>query len=273
MLRSPFFVFWSIFFNKKIIKNPLLEVDLIIPIIEKDLATLHLTIQSCKKNIEHKIKDIYLIAPDSKCIIDFCCNNNLIFVHEREVLGYDAKKMNYILKDGQDRSGWIFQQLLKLSGSIGTVNHFIVIDSDHVLLKPHTFMTLDGKYVLYKSNEFHYQYYSMNKKLLGKWNVPMFSYVTHKMIFNKQILLDLHKSLEASFPSMKWDQVIASNLNNFEPSCFSEFELYGSYLSSDKRIFFPWKQKVLNRHRIVTFEQLQQKIKGYWSVTFPSYLN
>lgn len=65
--------------------------------------------------------------------------HHLIFVDENEVLPITKKDINYICKDGRDRSGWLFQQLLKLAGNIGTCENFITIDSDHILLKPHTF--------------------------------------------------------------------------------------------------------------------------------------
>lgn len=272
--KIPFFWVWSCFNSSQIKKNYDFEVDIIIPIIEKDLLTIQLTIDSIRKNIEHKIKNIYILAPENERILEFCLLNNLNYMNEDIILGYKAKSLNYILSDGTNRSGWVFQQLLKLSGAIGTTNHFIVIDSDHVLLKPHSFYSLDEQYIFYKSSEFHFQYYKMNKNLVGIMKVPFFSYVSHKMIFNKEILNDLKNRIEIQHKEskMRWDQIIISRLDNNELSCFSEFELYGSTFPKSRKIFLPWKQKTLKRSEIDTLPNLEKKYKNYWSVTLPSYI-
>ncbi|WP_370866273.1 DUF6492 family protein [Bacteroides nordii] len=122
-------------------------LDVIIPILEKDLAILPLCIEGLRSCVQHTIKNIYLISSNNENIKQFAEKNQLKFINEKEVLGYGAEQVGFITSNGRNRSGWIFQQLLKLSAQIGTERFFLVIDADHILIRPHTFITHNNKYV------------------------------------------------------------------------------------------------------------------------------
>lgn len=264
---------WAKFKSNSVEANSLISIDIIIPIIEKDIKVLPLCLEGLRKNVRNIINEIYIVAPKIDQITDFTKNNNLIFIDENSILGYSSKDINYLTINGLDRSGWIFQQLIKLSGKLGTSRYFLVIDADHILLKPHTFLTQENLMVFYKSSEFHFPYYKMNYKLLKVISVPFLSYVSHKMIFDKEDLIRLHRNIErCSHNKLNWDKIILSNLDVNESSCFSEFELYGSFVNSTKKIMLPWKQKALKRNKLTSFEDLKNHYSKYWSVTLPSYL-
>jgi hypothetical protein len=273
-LRYFIYLIWTNFKYESIVANSYINIDIIIPLIEKDLEILPLCLEGLKNNVSHRIQNIYIVAPNIESIIDFASKNNLIFIDENNVLGYSPKNINYITSNGRDRSGWVFQQLIKLSGRIGTSRYYLVIDSDHILLKPHTFITEDNLIVFYLSSEFHYPYYKMNYNLTNDFSVSLFSYVSHKMIFDKDELKKLHNKLETcNMNKLAWDEIILSSLDANEPSSFSEFELYGNYVDKSKKILRPWKQKTLKRNKLVSYENLKNIYSKYWSVTFPSYLN
>jgi hypothetical protein len=250
------------------------SIDVIIPVIRKDLAILPLTIEGVRKNVNHPVTAVYIVAPAEEEIKQFCRMHDLVFVDEKSVLGYNPQNIHFVTKEGVNRGGWIFQQLLKLSGNIGTNRRFLVIDADHVLLKPHTFITDQHKYVFYHSDDCHLQYYKTIKALTGKTQYSILSYISHKMIFDKVLLNQLKKSLEA-YNGVPWDQAIISSIDDSDYSPFSEYELYGLYVPSDQKVHRTWKQKGLKYEDIDTFRHLSENkaYSRYWSLTFPSYVN
>ena len=130
-------------------------IDVVIPIVGKDLRILPLCLEGVYHCVAHPIQQIYIVAPAQDEIVCFCEEHGLQFVDEREVLGFGPKELNLQIQnsDGSqsNRSGWLFQQLIKLSGRVGTCQHYLCIDADHVLIRPHVFLTQDNKTVFYMS--------------------------------------------------------------------------------------------------------------------------
>lgn len=255
-----------------LLPNKNIIIDVVVPVILKDLYVLPLCIEGVRKNVNHPLGDIYIVAPDEVAIKEFCVTNGLLFVDENTILGYGKKKVGFITNKGIDRSGWIFQQLLKLSGKVGTRRYYLVIDSDHILLKPHTFITDTNKLCFYQSSEWHYPYYKNIKKLIGKNAIHSLSYVAHKMIFDKKILTSLHDEIEIKNNSV-WDKAIIQSLDKNESSPFSEYELYGTFVPSICKTHLPWIEKSLRYTELEDYSTLQKRYKEYMSVTFPEYLN
>lgn len=247
------------------------KVDIIIPVTDKDLKILPLCLRGVLDNMSNVIGDIYLVAPESEKIIIFAESYGIKYVNEKKVLGYDKSSINFISKSGTDRSGWIFQQLLKLSGSIGINRYYLVIDADHILIHPHIFLTDDNRFVFYQSPEFHFQYYINIYRLFGKFPINLFSYISHKMIFDKEILSNYRKILEKG--GLKWDQAILNSLNKDDASPFSEYESYASFVDSNQKKGLPWRQKSLRRNEFCSdYNILKKKYSKYMSLTYPAYL-
>jgi Family of unknown function (DUF6492) len=174
--------------------------------------------------------------------------------------------------EGLNRSGWIYQQLVKLSGRAGTSRYYLATDADHILLQPHTFITNDNRSVFYQSAEYNIPYYRAIKKLLGFYPLTLFSYVSHKMLFDKEQLKELQLKIETNAAGKQsWDRVIISNLSSDEVSDFSEFELYGNFVPAEKKILLPWKEKMLAIDKPVSYDELQRLYPGKLSVTIPYY--
>jgi len=247
------------------------EIDVIIAVVEKDMQALPLCIEGLRKNLAHTIKNIYLVAPANETIMAFADRHGLIFTEETSVLGYTPASIQYILDSGFNRSGWIFQQLIKLSGTIGSCRHFLVIDADHILLKKHVFLS-GGKTVFYQSFDNNIPYYNNIKRLLGFYPLHWFSYVSHKMFFDKEELQRLHQAIEKR-NHCSWDKAIIRNLKTSEHSDFSEFELYGHFIPAQKKIHLPWKELPLHMDKLDSLEILQRSYPGKRSVTFSSYLH
>lgn len=250
-------------------------IDVVIPIIAKDLAILPLCLQGVRQCVPHPIQHIYIVAPLQDEIIRFCQENDLQFVAEDTVLGFSPKELNLQipLPDGSqwNRSGWLFQQLVKLSGRVGTCRYYLCIDADHVLIRPHVFLTEDHKTVFYMSYEEHQPYYDNNHRLLPDLPLAPLSYVDHKMLFDKEQLSRLHAVL-APQSGKTWIETI---VNSYDRQCFagfSEFELYGNFVT--EKVTRPWQQKRLSYKKLADYATLQRKWSASrWSLTFPDYIN
>lgn len=248
-------------------------IDVIIPAVEKDLRILPLCIEAVRRFVTNKIGAIYLVAPNTDKMQKVSSIYNLIFIDETTVLGYNSKKINYVLRDGRDRSGWIFQQLLKLSGNIGTCSHYLVIDADHILIRPHVFLSVDEKTVFYRSREFHFPYYEAIRKLLGKEQISVLSYVAHKMLFSCEILENLKKKIYDN-TGRPWDEAILELLDIDQISCFSEYEMYGNYFPAERAKYRIFCNKSFDYREIASLDDLVLKYsRRYRAVTFPDYKN
>lgn len=252
--------------------NPDQEIDVIIPVIEKDLTILPLCLKGVKHGVNHRIAAIYIVAPENEKIISFCKENNLVYVCETDVLGYSPGEVNFILANGENRSGWIFQQLLKLSGNVGKSRYFLTVDADHVLLKPHTFITKAQRLVFYQSRECHMGYYRNIKRLTGKYPLHLFSYISHKMIFDKELLTELRSMLETR-SGKTWDQCIIDSLDRNDSSGFSEFELFGDFTPARQKIGLPWSARTFRYDCVTGYDELVRKYNRYRAITFPDYFS
>lgn len=251
-------------------------IDVLIPVVAKDLDVLPLCLEGLRANMSNKLGEIYLVSPDDDKVKQFAQAYALQWIDELSVLGYGKDQVDY-QKDGRDRSGWLFQQLIKLSGNVGTNRYFITIDSDHILLRPHTFLTPDGKCVFYRSKEYYRPYYLTMQHLLGQYPRQWFSHVAHKMIFDKQQLESLHRLIESHANGTSWDHAIVRLLKKADyDASFSEFELYGYLFPKERKLSVAWRQKMLRKGadgQMPSYSQLRHKY-GWWSrsVTFPAYL-
>lgn len=90
-------------------------IDVLIPAIEKDLATLPFVIDSLRRHVRHPISHIYIVSPSSSRIRELCARKNCIFVDEATVLPFSNQDIHYS-SARWNRSGWLYQQLLKMNG-------------------------------------------------------------------------------------------------------------------------------------------------------------
>ncbi|WP_158992234.1 FkbM family methyltransferase [Mucilaginibacter sp. L196] len=206
-----------------------LPIDVFIPASAKDIETLKNVVANAKLNIHHPINNIYIVAPaDCEEIVDICKETGAIFINENEVLGYNKSAINYIVNN-QDRSGWLFQQLLKLSADkIVEKENFLILDADTIFIKPKVFV-YEQKAILDMSQERHEAYHRVYEQILKIKTTSKLSFITHYMLFNKMMLKDLKAKIEL-IHNESWDKVILNNVDYTDASGFSEYETYGNFL-------------------------------------------
>ncbi|MNK45323.1 hypothetical protein D3C87_640820 [compost metagenome] len=205
-------------------------IDVLIPAIEKDLSTLPFVIDGIRKYVKHPIGTIYIVSPDSAKIKSLCRLKKCTFVHENTVLPITKKDIIY-RSSTWDRSGWLYQQLLKLNGDkICKNRHFLVTDADTVLIRPHTFLE-NGKTIFYYRKWSHPEYFHIHTRLLGQKASSPESFVNHYMLYDSVKLRELKKTIEKRH-GVRWYNAILKQLNRKKQFGFSEFETYGNFVRS-----------------------------------------
>ncbi|THF84277.1 DUF6492 family protein [Cohnella fermenti] len=205
-------------------------IDVLIPAIEKDLATLPHVIDSIRKHVRHPIGRIHLVSPDSRPLKSLAKAKGCAFVDERSLVSLKKSDIRYGTKQWE-RSGWLYQQLLKLSGdTVGKEAYVLVADADTVLIRPHRFLK-GRRPIFYTRTWSQPEYYRTYRKLLGREPTSPVSFVTHYMLFHKRTLAGLKKAIEKKHGT-KWYEAILKCMDRKQPFAFSEFETYGNYVYS-----------------------------------------
>ncbi|MGF7047892.1 hypothetical protein J2T13_002398 [Paenibacillus sp. DS2015] len=209
------------------------KIDILIPAIEKDLGTLPFVIDAARKFVMHPIGKIMIVAPRKKRIMDLCVRKKCKFIDEDTVLPITKKNINYRSRTW-DRSGWLFQQLLKLNGdTLSSSDFFLVMDADTVLIRPHIFRS-GNKTVFYCRNWSRSEYFATYRKLMGRKRSSKTSFVTHYMLFEKSRLIQLKKAIVAKHHT-SWHSAILRSMDLTKQFAFSEFETYANFLHSTDR--------------------------------------
>lgn len=251
-----------------------LPVDVVIPVIEQDLATLPMVIEGARRNIAHQVGNIFIVGPENAKIRDKCEEHACIFVNEDTIL--PIKKRDISLRpNGVDRSGWIFQQLLKLSAdSLSSCEHILILDADTVLIRPQRFV-LYGQPIYRISDELHLPYFRNISLLTGREIHPRFSFVAHHMLFDKSGLVELRNFIEKR-NNGPWYEEILRSISLAESSGFSEYELFGHFISQYRSncLIEYWDNRALTRNMLGSLDALERLyVHRYKSVSFHWYMS
>ncbi len=248
------------------------KIDIVIPTISKDFEILSLVVQSLRF-VEQRVNKIYIVAPKDPRIEKFCIDNNLTFVDEISVLGFGKNYIHYCV-DGKDRSGWLFQQLLKLSGDrFVEMDDYLVVDSDTVYVNRNCFVC-KGKYVLYANEEWHQPYFRSFRHLFGYDAPTKWSLTSHMMIFNKNLLGQMKRELEAR-TQQSWFDAYISTSSRTEQSCVSDYDTYANWMLRnypEKALIRPFYNQNVLRSDIKALDVLCATYRSQHSISFHSYL-
>jgi hypothetical protein len=249
-------------------KMPLPKIDVLIPAIEKDLGTLPFVIDSVRKQVKHPIGRFLIVSPNSKRIKQLCLRKNCTFINENTVLPITKKNIHYS-SARWDRSGWLFQQLLKLNGdSLCSQDYYLVIDADTVLISPHVFTTSGNRTVFYYRKWTQPEYFKTYKKLLGRDASSSPSFVAHYMLFKRSKVTLLKRAIEAKHRT-RWYTAILRSINRQKQFTFSEFETYGNFLRSHDPKQYVLKP-ALNISLPMNASQLSESKRKKLSLTYRS---
>ncbi len=250
-----------------------LKLDIVIPSIEKDLATLPYVIDYARANVMHPIGNIYIISPDSEKIKQVCTDKKCVFVLEDALIPINKPEIDY--RVGKlDRSGWLYQQFLKLSGEIFcSQDNYLVIDSDTLLISQQVFER-DGKFIYNFSDEYHSPYFDVYERLFGYPVRCPVSFTSHHILVNVNMLRRMKIAIEAR-NGLPWYQSIINAIDKSETSGHSDYDTYGQYAlesMSDLVCLEYWHNISLPRQSIVDIDSLSIKYeKSFKSISFHSW--
>src|SRR5262249_6570899 len=127
------------------------------------------------------------------------------------------------------RSGWLYQQLLKLHADRVTDRQkVLVLGASTIFVRPKIFC-YGNKDILDHSDEWHEPYFAMYERMMGTRARAHASFVCHYMLFDRDKLRQLRTEVE-QLHRKPFDEVVFDLLDRREGSGFSEFETYGNYV-------------------------------------------
>jgi hypothetical protein len=218
-------------------------IDIVIPTHPKDVETLVLCIKQAKKYVAN-VRRIIIISPT---IIPAAMEISGVEYVPDSAFPFNIEEIAKIFADEtiNNRSAWYFQQLVKFyifEIIPDLTDNVLILDSDVIFLRRHTFVTRDGTINLTISKrESHQPYYEHMAKLfphIAKANAS-WSGVSHHSVFNRQIIqhimksaLDYHTDLcssENDTPAYNFWRIFLKLVNTSESSGASEYEIYFNY--------------------------------------------
>ena len=207
-----------------VVRTPM---EVVYVVADKDIQTLALSIASLEYLTDVAIARIVLVGPARSRVAQFAVSGGYEFVDELDLLGFGPTRYRYP-EPSTERSGWLYQQLLKLAWAKRcSTGAYLVVDADTLFVGPVEFVA-KGKYQFYLVEEWHQAYSAAVKQLLGMPDPSWLSFVAHMMVFDAAIVMELLENLELRH-GVAWHEAIASTRKLDNWSCFSEYQLYAAW--------------------------------------------
>ncbi|MFH0829339.1 MAG: DUF6492 family protein [Candidatus Kerfeldbacteria bacterium] len=236
-------------------------IDVVMAAAEKDYGVLVHVIDSIREYVRHPLGTIFIISPKSEAIVALCREKQCVFIDENTVLPVTKKDIRYFVS-GIDRSGWLFQQLLKWSGDVyATHEYFLITDADTVFCRPQKFVD-QGKVIMPASGQFcHIPYLTTYRKLTGETVEAVVNFTSHHVLVQKSKMAALKRKIEAHCGT-EWYRAIMDNIDVNEGSFVSDYETYGQYVYStypDECVLEHWRNVSLRRSQLDQLAETTQK--------------
>ena len=167
-------------------------------------------------------------------------HSSIWLIDEEHVIdGTDIKtiKEKFIKRAGSDkRFGWYLQQFLKMSASElpELSDHYLIWDSDTVLLKEIKFFDNNGRTLIAPATEYHKPYFGLINKVLGFDKQVEYSFISEHLMLKKKYMKSLINNLTINAPpNTSWIEFILNSIDvkDLLKSGFSEYETYGNFIA------------------------------------------
>jgi len=267
------------------------EIELVVPFVEKDLRTLPLVLSQAKRMVRNPIGRIVLITPriksgpeprfeseNSKKILEslLASHSNSVLKFDQDILGSAIlEELESRFGKGDRNSGWVTQQLIKISAALTSERQAsLVIDADTLLLSRKTWLAENGRQLLQISNEYHSGFMRHLQRFFGVEKKLRVSFITHHQLMQKEVLEQMFPDGAKSL--LRWWRESA------EPSGrdLGDYEAYGSFLLDrfPERVEFGSFGNLLSPHLQRFLEDLEKSqcapeslVDSYCSISFHSW--
>ncbi len=256
-------------------------MNVIIPVAVADVETVLKNIPYIKRNIMPS-EIIIITGSDAISAIKRKNIENILLFDENKMiegLNFNVVKKELEKYNAEGRTGWYFQQFLKLGYSlICEDEYYISWDSDTIPIR-NISMFENGKPIFDIKTEHHQPYFDTIKELFGFDKIINGSFISEHMLFKTEYVKQMINCLNID---KEWFIRIIEAINprDIGFSGFSEFETYGTFVSNvfpnsygtreirsfrDGRIFFgdipspdvlSWMAK---SYSTISFEKWQKK--------------
>ncbi len=255
--------------------------------------------------VEHiKSKEYRLIVPREDFLL-FLSNtpNSFTVLCEDEII--DSSYMNYIKESliisgiPHFRSGWIYQQFLKIEACARSSNKLLIWDADTIPIHDISFFDSKNRICNFYSQEDHKPYFISLFRILGLHKLAKYSFIAQSFPVLSYMVAHMINYIENRF-SIGWKEAILSTFTKeLGISPFSEYETMGNWIlfkypqmiSSPRSNCFSWerhgtalfadsnniklfsKHSILNSNSFISFENWQSPYEAWSKSNLLIFLN
>lgn len=201
--------------------------DIVICVGYKDINIINLMVNYTKNNIIG-YRNIYIISFDKTIFINGC------ITIDENIFPFSKKDIEKHLGIYSYKSCWYLQQLLKFYACFvidGILDNILIIDCDTCFFKKTNFFKDNNKPLYNYDSENHLPYFQHMEKLhpsLKRQDIDK-SGISHHMIFQKKILINLFKLVE-NYHNKKFYEVFIDSINPIDDNGASEYEIYFNFI-------------------------------------------
>jgi len=225
------------------------EIDIVIPVAQKDLRKLKYCINGIKSHCLDKIRNIFVVC--SKNIASEVAENKDVKVVDEAAFPFTKAQISSLISSALpikrqfNNSGWYYQQLLKMyifKIIPDLLENVLILDSDFFFRKQVSFFSNDPTPKILLANGYPLDWENNQnvqrsfvlaefaKRLVPEWNTTnIYSGIHHHCIFNRSIINALHNEVENLHDKDFWLAFIDS-LDLSEWNAAAEYVIYYHYV-------------------------------------------
>lgn len=256
-------------------------MDVVFSVATRDCFILRKTIKYVWQNI--KPSHIYVITKitNSRLFSDRFLDRYCVTIIDEdklcENLSFGTLKLLFQEKSfSKLKIGWYFQQFLKMGFALSKYakDEYLIWDSDTIPLRPLSFKR--GSQPLFTlKEENHKPYFDTITKLFGLNKSCEKSFIAEHMLIETVIMKEIIKRIEQD--GKCWFETILDAIDSNEPYAFSEFETYGTFVTSYYQGKYGYQELSTLRDagllygRCVTDKELKKLSEKYDTASFEAY--
>ena len=263
-----------------------LQFDIIIPVSYSDSLFLRKSLPYIRKNIINA-QNIFVIscAQNETAIKEITSQISRCYFVDEDML---LENLSFSIVDAAVktkypqgmRTGWYFQQFLKMgfAKSSYSQEYYLSWDADTIPINKLSFFDAENHPLYVPKKEYNKPYFDTIRTLLGLEKWQNYSFIAEHMMFKSSVMRELLKDIEqSSNVGNSWIEKII-NATDYDsakrPEMFSEFETYGTYVTSKYpdlyriRHINSFREGGLIRGRFITDEILKKMMFDLDTVSF-----
>jgi hypothetical protein len=217
--------------HKRINFNVIPEIAVFIPVADKDYDKVTQCVSSLRRYLLNPIHQIIICGKNDNQLKKICQEIQCEFIDE-SIIAPIKKNEIQVQVNGIDRSGWVFQQILKLSlFDCVKVDNALIWDADTCLNRKMLF-AFDGISVIEYEPNFHLPYFLSATKLLGELPNLGVEFTCHKLIVNRKYMQEMFDQIE-NISNQKWYKAYVDVIDRNEASSISDYATYSLFMLSN----------------------------------------